>query len=343
MKTKIFKINLKDPNKLAIKQAASIIKKGGVVAFPTETVYGLGADALNPQAVKKIFKIKRRPMDNPLIIHIAQKRDLKKLTNNIPAKAKILIKKFWPGPLTLVFKKSLIVPKEVVAGGDTVAIRMPNNLIALALIRAAQTPIAAPSANLAGKISPTTAGHVFEDFDKKIGFIIDGGKTTVGVESTVLDLTADPPIILRPGGITKEMLEKIIGKVETLKTFKEGVAKSPGLKYRHYAPKAKMILVTGNTNEIIKKISRLTDFYKRQNKKIGIMASAETKKHYNTENIILSVGSRKNIKVVARNLFSVMREFDRLQVEIILAECFPETDIGCAVQNRLKKAASRIY
>ncbi len=343
MKTKIFKINPKAPNKFVIKQAASIIKKGGVVAFPTETVYGLGADALNPKALKKIFKIKRRPMDNPLIIHIAQKRDLKKLTNNIPVKAKILIKKLWPGPLTLVFKKSSIVPKEVTAGGKTVAIRMPKNLIALALIRAAQTPIAAPSANLAGKISPTTAGHVLEDFDKKIGLIIDGGKTSIGVESTVLDLTENPPVILRPGGITKETLEKIIGKVETLKTFKGGKAKSPGLKYRHYAPKAKMILVAGNMNEMIKKIKRLADFYKRQNKKIGIMASAETKKYYNAENAILSVGSRKNLKTVARNLFSVLREFDRLKVEIILAECFPETEIGCAVQNRLKKAASRIY
>ncbi len=343
MKTEIIKINPKSPNNSIIKFAASIIRRGGLVGFPTETVYGLGADALNPDAVKKIFKIKKRPVDNPLIVHIARKKDLRKLVENIPPKAKILIKKFWPGPLTLVLNKSSIVPKEVTAGGETVAIRMPKNPVALALIRAAKTPIAAPSANLAGKPSPTKAEHVLADFDKKIGLIIDGGQTSIGLESTVLDLTENPPVILRPGGITKECLEKIIGKVETLKTFKGGKAKSPGLKYRHYAPKARMILVAGNMNEIIKKIKRLADFYKRQNKKIGIMASAETKKYYNAENVILSVGSRKKLKTVARNLFSVLREFDRLKVEIILAESFPETKIGCAIQNRLKRAASRVY
>ncbi len=343
MKTKILKIDLNAPSNLIIKYAASIIQKGGLVAFPTETVYGLGANALNAKAVAKIFKVKRRPMDNPLIVHIAKFEELDKLAKIIPQKAKLLVRKFWPGPLTLVLFKKKNVPNEVTAGSQTIAIRMPANRFALELIRNAGVPIAAPSANLAGKPSSTTATHVMEDFNGKIDLIIDGGQTDIGVESTVLDLTENSPVILRPGAVTKEMLEKIIGKVRTLKKIKTGNIKSPGLKYKHYAPRAKMILVTGDMNEIIKKTKKLTIYFKKRNKKIGIMASDETKKSYGTKNTILSVGSRKNLKTVARNLFFVLREFDRLDVEVILAESFPETKIGCAIQNRLKRAASRIY
>ncbi len=342
MKTEILKINSHVPNNSTIKYAASIIQKGGLVAFPTETVYGLGANALNPKAVKKIFKVKGRPTDNPLIVHIAKFEELDRLAKNIPKEARILAREFWPGPLTLILFKKKIIPDKVTAGGKTVAIRMPANRFALKLIKNAGVPIAAPSANLAGTPSSTTARHVLEDFDGKIDLIIDGGKTSIGVESTVLDLTETSPVILRPGGITKEMLEKIIGKVHTLKTFRMGNIKSPGLKYRHYAPKAKMILITGDMNEIIKKTRKLADFFRKRNKKVGILASVETKKSYNTENTILSVGSRKNLKTVARNLFFVLREFDRLDVEIILAESFPEIKIGYAVQNRLKKAAARV-
>lgn len=343
MKTKILKIDLNAPSNSTIKYAASIIQKGGLVAFPTETVYGLGANALNAKAVAKIFKVKRRPIDNPLIVHIAKFEELDKLAKIIPQKAKLLVRKFWPGPLTLVLLKKKNVPKEVTAGSKTIAIRMPANRFALELIRNAGVPIAAPSANLAGKPSSTTATHVMEDFNGKIDLIIDGGQTDIGVESTVLDLTENSPVILRPGAVTKEMLEKIIGKVRTLKKNKTGNIKSPGLKYKHYAPKAKMILVTGDMNEIIKKTKKLIIYFKKRNKKVGLMTSVETKKSYNAENTILSVGSRKNLKIVARNLFFVLREFDRLDVEVILAECFPETKIGYAIQNRLKKAASRIY
>jgi len=343
MKTKILKIDLNAPSNLTIKYASSVIQKGGLVAFPTETVYGLGANALDSKAVAKIFKVKRRPMDNPLIVHIAKFEELDKLVKIIPSKAKLLIKKFWPGPLTLVFLKKKDVPKEVTAGSKTIAIRMPANKFALELIRSAGVPIAAPSANLAGKPSSTTATHVMGDFNGKIDLIIDGGQTDIGVESTVLDLTENVPIILRPGAVTKEMLEKVIGKVRTLNKNKNGNVKSPGLKYKHYAPEAEMILITGDMNEIVNKTKSLIDFYKKQNKKIGIMTSVETKKSYNAEHTILSVGSRKDLKIVARNLFLTLREFDRLGVEVILAECFPETKIGYAIQNRLKKAASRIY
>ena len=319
-----------------IQKAARIIKKGGLVAFPTETVYGLGANALDKKAVRKIFEAKGRPLDNPVIVHIANFEDLTKLVRKIPKEAEILAKKFWPGPLTFILFKKKIIPDEVTAGTKTVAIRMPKNKIALKLIKAAGVPIAAPSANLAGKPSPTKAEHVFEDLGDKIDLILDGGPTKIGVESTVLDLTVKPPQILRPGGISFEELKKVIKNIQPHpsllgKKFK-GKAKSPGMKYRHYAPRAPLILVKRNLKEKIKK-------YQKQGKKVGVLASDETKKFYQGADLVLSCGSRKNLKKVARNLFKVFREFDRKKVNIILAETFPEEGIGFAIMHRLKKAA----
>ena len=346
-------------HKKLIEKAAKIIKKGGLVAFPTETVYGLGANALNKKAVGKIFEVKGRPIDNPLIVHIADFKDLKKLAISIPKEAEILVyppkfclaksrraRKFWPGPLTLVLFKKKIVPDEVTAGTGTVAIRMPKNKIALELIKAAKVPIAAPSANLAGRPSPTTAQHVFEDFGDRVDLIIDGGRTKVGVESTVLDLTVKPPQILRPGGVSFEELKKILKNIKPHpfllgKELKDKVIKSPGMKYRHYAPKALLILVKRNLKERVKKFKNLINFYKKQKKIVGVMISQETKKFLKKGDVILVVGSRKNLKEISRNLFKTLREFDKKKVGVILAETFPEKGIGFAIMHRLKKAAQK--
>ena len=342
MITEIIKINSQRPEKNFIEKAARIIKKGDLVAFPTETVYGLGANALNKKAVKKIFEAKERPLDNPIIVHIAEIKDLSKLAKDIPKEAKILVKKFWPGPLTLVLFKKKIVPNEVTAGSETIAIRMPKNKIALELIKKSGFPIAAPSANLAGRPSPTEAKDVFEDLGERVDLILDGGKTKIGVESTVLDLTVKPPLILRPGGVSLEELKKVLKKVKPHpflrgEKLKDKIIKSPGMKYRHYAPQAPLILVEGRG--MIKKIKNLIKKYQEKNKKVGILASTERKKFYQGANLILTPGPRKNLEKVAQNLFKTLREFDKKKVDIILAESFPERGIGFAIMHRLKKAA----
>jgi len=302
------------PNK--IKDAAKILAQNGTVAFPTETVYGLGANALDKKAVKKIFVAKGRPGDNPLIVHIANKKDLNKLVEKIPANAEKLIDKFWPGPLTIVLKKSKIIPKIVTAGLNTVAIRMPSDKVALALIKEAKIPIAAPSANLSGRPSPTKFEHVFDDLNGKIDAIVHGKDTKIGVESTVIDLSGKPTL-LRPGKVTLEQLEKEIGKIkihQTIKGRKIELAKSPGMKYKHYSPKAKVILFYNK-----KKIKNLS-----KNKKIAIIYT----KRYSPE-------------FVAKNLFKKFREFDKKNVEIIFVEAMDEKGLGLAIMNRLKKASSK--
>ena len=341
MSVPIIRVNPKKPEKFIIQKAAKIIKKGGLVAFPTETVYGLGANALNKRAVKKIFEIKGRPLDNPIIVHIADVKDIFKLAKSIPKEAEILIKKFWPGPLTLVLFKKKIIPDEVTANSNTVAIRMPKNKIALELIKTAKIPLAAPSANLAGKPSPTTAQHVFEDLGNKVDLILDGGKTKIGVESSVVDLTVHPPQILRPGGVSFEELKKVLKDVQLHpsllgKKF-NGQVKSPGMKYRHYSPQAPLILF--NEKESIKKIKNLIKKYQKQGKKVGVLSPDETKKFYQSADLILSPGSKKNLKKVAQNLFKTLRKFDQMKADIILAECFPEKGIGFAIMHRLRKAS----
>ncbi len=340
----IIKVNPKKPEREIIEKAAKIIKKGGLVAFPTETVYGLGASAFDKKAIRKIFKVKKRPIDNPVIVHIADFKDLKKLAKKIPKEVKILAKKFWPGPLTLVLPKKKIVPDEVTAGAKTVAIRMPKNKIALELIKISGVPIAAPSANLAGRPSPTTAQHVFEDLGDKIDLILDGGKTKVGIESTVLDLTTKPPLILRPGGISLEKLKKVLKNVKPhpfLKgeRLKNKILKSPGMKYRHYAPKAPLILIEEKNK--IKKIKNLIKIYKKKKKIVGVLATKENEKFYKKADLILVVGSQKNLNQIAKNLFKTLREFDKRKVDVILAEGFPEKGIGFAIMHRLKKAAKK--
>jgi L-threonylcarbamoyladenylate synthase len=335
MLTKIIKLNPKNPSIEDIKKAADVIKKGGLVAFPTETVYGLGADALNPSAVKKIFLAKNRPVDNPLIVHISKKSDLGFLGKVTP-KAKALIKRFWPGPLTLVVEKKPIVPKETSGGLNTVAVRMPSNKIASLLIKYAGVPIAAPSANLAGKPSPTKAKHVIEDLNGKVDMIIDGGKTNIGLESTVLDLTSHPPTLLRAGKITVEQIERTIGKIEIHssvlgKRKKDLVAKSPGMKYRHYAPKAKLILVSEKS-----KIANLIKNYKKQGLRVGVLSF---KNSYDADFVKILSG---DLKIAAKNLFSSLREFDYNKIDVIISESVDQKGIGLAIMSRLKKAASKI-
>jgi L-threonylcarbamoyladenylate synthase len=335
MQTTIIKINPKTPESEKIKLIAKAIRNGKLVSFPTETVYGLGANAFNPLAVSEIFKVKGRPQDNPLIAHISDSLQVKKLAKDFPESAKKLTKKFWPGPLTIVLKKKKIVPDVVTAGLDSIAIRMPNNKIALELIKQSKVPIVAPSANLSGKPSPTKAKHVVDDLSGKIEYIIDGGNCKIGIESTVIDFTSIVPTILRPGYITKEDIEEVIGEVEfsNLNSKNKDKPKSPGMKYTHYSPKAKVILIDYNRNFL-----REIELIKQKNpkKKIGILSYSFDLKEKNVKYL------NSDYKIYAQKLFSYFRDFDKNKIDIIIAQGIEEDQLGKAIMNRLKKA-STIY
>ncbi|WP_406686064.1 L-threonylcarbamoyladenylate synthase [Rossellomorea vietnamensis] len=320
-----------------IVDAAKILQQDEVVAFPTETVYGLGANATSDTAVEKIFKAKGRPSDNPLIVHISNKEQLEGLVEEIPSDASTLIDAYWPGPLTIIFKnKENVFSERVTAGLDTVGIRMPDHPVALSIIEAAGLPIAAPSANRSGKPSPTTAQHVIDDLEGRIAGVVDGGETGVGVESTVVDCTGEIPVILRPGGITKEQLEEVVGKVEVDPSLKEGkgAPKSPGMKYTHYAPDAPVYLVDGTKEDV----QRLVDEKKAEGLKVGVLTTEERMDWYQAD-LILSAGRRDDLKTVAQHLYDTLRAFNRSNVDIIFAEMFPEEGVGLAIMNRLQKAA----
>lgn len=324
-------------------KCAKILNDGGTVAFPTETVYGLGGNALDPKAIRKIFEAKGRPSDNPLIVHIASMDEILPLVKQVPNRARQVMDSFWPGPLTLIFEKSDIIPDEISAGLPTVAIRMPSHPIALELIKQAGVPIAAPSANISGRPSPTKAEHVIEDLLGRVDAIVSGGSSDIGVESTVLDLTGDIPTILRPGGVTKEMLEKILGEVYVDPAIEgnsdmESTPKSPGMKYTHYAPKAKVVIIEGHINKIANKINEMKIEYEKEGKKVGVICTEESMDKYG-KTIVKSMGNRKSPETIAANLFKVLREFDETDVDIILSESIEAVDIGRAVMNRLNKAA----
>ncbi|MGE5187814.1 MAG: L-threonylcarbamoyladenylate synthase [Betaproteobacteria bacterium] len=344
MKTLLLKVDPQNPETTEINAAAEIIKKGGLVAFPTETVYGLGADALNAEAVLALFEAKRRPLDNPPIVHIADKTEVVPLVKTVSKKAELLMEKFWPGPLTLVFKHSAKVPSVTTAGLDTIAVRMPKHPVALALIRAAQRPIAAPSANLAGKPSPTTAQHVYEDLKGRINAILDGGASNIGVESTVVDLTTNPPTLLRPGGAPFETLKLVLPDlvlhpfVQAEKELELEKTRSPGMRHRHYAPKSPVVLVEGNLQAVVAKIKELTKVYRVEGKKVGVLATDETLSNYQAD-VALSLGSRSNLASVAKNLFRLLREIDAENIDVIIAESVPFEGLGLAVMNRLRKAS----
>jgi L-threonylcarbamoyladenylate synthase len=324
-------------------QAASILKDGGMVAFPTETVYGLGADALQETAAKQIYAAKGRPSDNPLIVHIADFEQLAPLVQEIPQKAKKLIDVFWPGPLTLIFRKSAVVPKGTTGGLDTVAVRMPSNQIALAVIREAGVPVAAPSANTSGRPSPTLAMHVYEDLNGRIPMIIDGGMVNIGIESTIVDVTCEPPMILRPGYITQEMLSEVVGEVTidpalTGPMNPEIAPKAPGMKYKHYAPKADFTMYMGTLDLVVDKINEMVEMQQNKGYKVGIIACDETVTRY-PKDVTVSIGSRKDGLTISQNLYRILREFDEKEVDFIYGETFEETALGQAIMNRLLKAA----
>lgn len=337
MKTKLIEFNSNRENINLIKET---IQSGELIAFPTETVYGLGADGLNEEAVKKIFQVKGRPQDNPLILHIENMEMLKELVEGDLSKAKDLIDKFWPGPLTLVLKKSKIVPEIITAGLDTVAIRMPNNEIALEIIKISNRPIAAPSANISGRPSPTDAKTCMEDLEGKIPLIIDGGNTLVGLESTVLDITEEVPTILRPGAITLEDIQEILPNVVVDKgILKSGEKpKSPGQKYKHYAPKAEAYLISGSSDE--EKESKIYEFLKKnKEKKVSLMVTSELYNKIDNLNLeIIDLGSRDNLEKIASEIFRSLRTLDKNCVDVILCEEITKEGIGLAIMNRLEKS-----
>ena len=328
-------INMRDGlDERKIKVAGRFILEGKLVAFPTETVYGLGADALNEKAVRRIFEAKGRPADNPLIVHIADFNDLKKLAREIPREAKLLAERFWPGPLTLVLPKREEVPLVTTGGLDTVAVRMPAHEIALALIRASK-PVAAPSANISGKPSPTLAEHVIDDFYGRIEAIVDGGETRVGVESTVIDLSSERPTLLRPGGLPLEEIERVIGPVEihpAVKGKAVDLARAPGMKYKHYSPNAQVLVVEGPKERVREKIKELVEEYRSKGYRVGVMATEEFE-----ADEFFHLG--KTVEDVAKNLFKALRELDRRGVDVIIAEGVEERGLGLAVMNRLRKAS----
>ena len=342
METKILKLDSQALGSVAIGEAAEVIRSGGLAAFPTETVYGLGADACNPNASKKIYEAKGRPSDNPLIVHISSFEDLIRIAEAVPHTARLLADAFWPGPLTMIVKKNKTVPDETTGGLDTVAVRMPNHPAALALIRGSGCLIAAPSANTSGRPSPTLAEHVAEDLNGKIPVILDGGEVGIGIESTIVDLTEEIPLILRPGYITQAMIKEVIGDVRVdpglTAEDSEIPPKAPGMKYRHYAPQAGLMIVDGSKDAVIQKINALTDQMHAAKKKVGIIGTDETAFAYHGD-VVLSVGAREEEDAIARHLYRILREFDSVSVDIMSSESFQTPKMGPAIMNRLLKAA----
>lgn len=333
METRFLTLVREKPDLSFIKEAAEILRNGGLVAFPTETVYGLGADALNPEAVKKVFAVKGRPSDNPLIVHIADWHQLIDLADEVPEKGQKLAKEFWPGPLTLVVKKTFLVPDVVTAGLDTVAIRMPDHPVALALIEEFDGGIVGPSANRSGLPSPTSANHVKEDLGGRIEMILNAGPSEIGIESTVVDVTVDPPVILRLGGLYKESLEDIVGTVE-LPADEQILRRSPGTRYRHYAPRARVVLVDqGDTHALAGALQE----FRQEGKAVGCIVHSRHLAKLESGDFFRVLPAP--IDFFARYLYRTFRELDQEGVEIILVEKVLEEGLGAAVMDRLRRAA----
>lgn len=348
MDTKIIAIDENNIDAELLKEAGEIIKAGGLVAFPTETVYGLGGDALNPMSSKKIYAAKGRPSDNPLIIHIADMKDLELIVDKVSDAAIKLAEHFWPGPLTMILPKSDKVPTETTGGLDTVAVRMPVHKTAMEFIKAAGGYVAAPSANLSGKPSPTCARYVKQDMDGRIDMIIDGGDAGIGLESTIVDLSVNPPMLLRPGYITIDNLRQVLGTVDIDKTILDGdckdAPKAPGMKYRHYAPKGSLTIIQGDEQKVIDYINENARNLSAEGKKVGVIGTDEALDSYLNEEIasLKSIGSRSDEEMIAHRLYTILREFDDEDVEVIFSESFDASGIGQAIMNRLLKAAGHM-
>ena len=342
MDTKIIKIDEENIDEALISKAGEIIKNGGLVAFPTETVYGLGGDALNRESSKKIYAAKGRPSDNPLIVHIADINDMESIVTKVTEDALKLADRFWPGPLTMILEKSDRIPLETTGGLDSVAIRMPIHKTAAAFIKAAGGYVAAPSANISGQPSPTSAKYVIQDMDGRIDMIIDGGDSGIGLESTIVDLTGDIPVLLRPGYITVEQLREVLGQVDVDRTILDGDCKerpkAPGMKYRHYAPKGELTIVDGYASAVVEKINELTHEAESRNKKVCVIATDENADRYDS-GVIKSIGSRNDEDIIAHRLYTILRECDDENIDVIYSESFDSAGIGQAIMNRLLKAA----
>ena len=347
METKLVKVDTENPEKSVLTEAAEILKNGGLVAFPTETVYGLGANGLDEKACKSIYEAKGRPSDNPLILTIGDLDGLYKIVGKVTENAKKIIDAFWPGPITLVLPKADCVPETVTGGLDTVAVRYPSNKIARELIKIAGIPVAAPSANSSGKPSPTRASHVEFDLNGKIEMIIDGGAADWGLESTILDVSEDKPVLLRPGAVTQDMIEDVVGEIDVdpaVYSKPDGniVPKAPGMKYKHYSPSAKVILVSGSMENVISTINEKISTDEKNGLRVGVMATTQTKDRY-IGGEVLVVGDRTKPETIGANLFKILRKFDFIGVDIVYSEVFDEDGEGAAIMNRLNKAAGFNY
>lgn len=323
-----------------LKVAAEILKAGGTVAFPTETVYGLGANALKNEAINKIYQAKGRPSDNPLIVHLTEKSMMLDLVEDISEKAEKIMAAFWPGPLTLIFKSKGVVAPNVTAGLATLAIRMPSHPVAKKLLDLAQVPVAAPSANLSGKPSPTEGKHVIEDLNGRVDAIVVAEQSEHGLESTILDMTQEPPMLLRPGSVTVEALEAIIGTIQVDPALNKKMSqdiqpKAPGMKYTHYSPEADVKIVQGDLEKVV---SHIQDLVNNTNGKVGVMCCDETQANYCAD-VVLSLGRRSDLSEIASNLFKTLRKFDELGVDIVYCEGYDTLGMGQAIMNRLNKAA----
>jgi L-threonylcarbamoyladenylate synthase len=346
MNTVIRKVDPNDIDETILQEAAQQIAAGELVAFPTETVYGLGGDALRPEAAGRIYAAKGRPSDNPLIVHIADFSDLARVAREIPPQAKKLADAFWPGPLTMIVWKSDAVPEATTGGMDTVAVRMPDHPVALALIRRSGCLIAAPSANTSGRPSPTEAAHVAQDLSGRIAMILDGGPVGIGLESTIIDLTEETPMVLRPGYITPEMLSEVLGEEVILDP---GIIaaddarkpKAPGMKYRHYAPKADMVIVDGEPEAVIRRINELVQEKRAAGQRTAVIATEETKDRYEAD-VVLCIGARADEAAIAQHLYRILRECDELGADAIYSESFETPRMGQAIMNRLLKAAGHV-
>ena len=344
METRVIPVDREHLQSEDFAEAAQLLRDSELVAFPTETVYGLGGDALDPDASRRIYAAKGRPSDNPLIVHIADTDALPVLAEEIPQSAWELADRFWPGPLTIILRKKEIVPDATTGGLDTVAIRMPSDPVAAMLIRVSGVYIAAPSANASGRPSPTCAEHVYEDLKGRIPMILDGGSVPIGLESTIVDLTGETPLVLRPGFITIEQLREVLPTVEydpaVVKRVKDEtiVARAPGMRYRHYAPKGELTIFEGDLDRVVARVQKEAEAKLAEGYRVAVLASEETKDRYHGLTV-RSVGDREEEASVAAHLFGTLREFDSMGAEYIFGESFPEAGVGQAVMNRLMKAA----